>query len=108
MVQEDTIEFEVPVETVYVDEYGRELVPPAQGKSAPKQKTKTATKTVGETQTGKKKKYNWAFFLASFFIGMAFTTVSDSPLPMFIGMGIGFLFFVDPIYQRVLGIFQKD
>lgn len=50
----------------------------------------------------KVKKYNWAFFLASMFVGLAITTVTEAPVGLFIGMGLGFLFFVDPIYEKVM------
>ena len=55
----------------------------------------------------RKNKYGWAFFLCSMFIGLGFTTVSElAPLPLFLGLGVGFLFFVDPIYNRVMDLFE--
>lgn len=50
----------------------------------------------------KEKKYNWAFFLASLFIGLGVTATFDAPFGLFAGLGIGFLFFVDPIYEKVM------
>ena len=64
-------------------------------------------KAIKKEMKKKKEGYHWAFFLASFFIGLGFTAAADSPLPMFMGLGIGFLFFVDPIYQRVIQIFEN-
>lgn len=54
------------------------------------------------------KKYNWAFFLASFFCGLAVTATLDIPGPLFVGLGLGFLFFVDPIYERAISFFDKE
>ncbi len=48
------------------------------------------------------KKYHWALFLASFFAGMAFTALVDYPVGIFLGMCVGFLCFVEPIYQRII------
>lgn len=53
-------------------------------------------------QKTKKKTYNWAFFLASFFIGLGITATFDTPIGLFSGLGVGFLFFVDPIYEKVM------
>ena len=53
----------------------------------------------------KKKKYHWAFFLSFTMLGLAsylFIDPHGAPFPIFFGMGIGFLFFVDPIYQKVI------
>jgi hypothetical protein len=53
----------------------------------------------------KANKYGWAFFLASMFIGIGITATIGAPLPLFVGMGVGFLFFVDPIYERFMQLF---
>ncbi len=50
----------------------------------------------------KEPKYNWAFFLACLFIGLGFTATFKAPIGLFAGLGLGFLFFVDPIYQKVM------
>lgn len=52
----------------------------------------------------RKNKYGWAFFLCSFFIGLGLTATlpGEPPLAFFGGLGIGFLFFVDPIYQKLM------
>ena len=52
-------------------------------------------------------KYNWAFFLCCFFVGLAIAIPSEGPTAMFIGMGLGFLFFVDPIYEKVMQIIRE-
>jgi len=60
-----------------------------------------------ERKTGKKEKnYGWAFFLASMFIGLGITATSEAPMGLFAGMGIGFLFFVPPIYKKVMSFFE--
>ncbi|MCB9232285.1 MAG: hypothetical protein H6581_11510 [Bacteroidia bacterium] len=50
------------------------------------------------------KRHSWAFFLASMFLGVGVTATTEVPLGVFVGMGLGFLFFVPTIYDRVLGI----
>ncbi|MEM6768676.1 MAG: hypothetical protein AAF655_27300, partial [Bacteroidota bacterium] len=47
-------------------------------------------------------KYGWSFFLASLFIGLGITATIDAPLPLFLGLAVGFLFFVDPIYEKAM------
>lgn len=55
----------------------------------------------------KERRFGWAFFLASMFIGLGVTTVSSEPIALFLGMGIGFLFFVDPIYDKMMDIINR-
>ena len=50
----------------------------------------------------RKKKYNWAFFLCSLFLGIAITVTLDTPIGVLGGLGLGFLFFVDPIYEKLM------
>ncbi|MEL6675099.1 MAG: hypothetical protein AAFR61_23020 [Bacteroidota bacterium] len=54
------------------------------------------------TRKTRKNKYGWAFFVSSMFIGVGLTASMGHPLPLFLGMGVGFLFFVDPIYEKVM------
>jgi len=49
-------------------------------------------------------KYSWAFYLCSVFIGIGFTAMLEAPLPLFLGIGLGLLFFVDPIYKKIINI----
>jgi 4-hydroxybenzoate polyprenyltransferase len=53
-------------------------------------------------QSEGKNKFGWAFFLASLFIGIGLTATFETPLGIFLGLGLGFLFFVDPIYHKVM------
>lgn len=55
----------------------------------------------------KEKKYNWAFFCASMFMGIALGEMMNVDSFVLFGMGIGFLFFVDPIYQKVMDKINK-
>ncbi len=55
----------------------------------------------------KKKHYGWAFFLASMFTGIAIGEALDMGSFVLFGMGMGFLFFVDPIYQKVMDKIEK-
>ncbi|GAB4414513.1 MAG: hypothetical protein OHK0039_22360 [Bacteroidia bacterium] len=71
------------------------------------QQEDTSTKTRQRERTGSKpkapkNKFGWAFFLASLFIGLGITATTGHPMPLFAGMGIGFLFFVDPIYHKLM------
>jgi hypothetical protein len=58
-------------------------------------------------QGPRKNKYGWAFFLCSMFIGLGITASLGHPLGLFLGLGIGFLFFVDPIYEKVMSIIDR-
>lgn len=53
-------------------------------------------------KTERKNKFGWAFFLASLFLGLGITATLETPMGLFAGLGIGFLFFVDPIYNKVM------
>ncbi|MEM7367091.1 MAG: hypothetical protein AAF587_00750 [Bacteroidota bacterium] len=55
----------------------------------------------------RKNKFGWAFFLSAMFIGVGLTATFETPLGIFLGMGIGFLFFVDPIYNKVMDKIDK-
>ena len=55
----------------------------------------------------KPKKYNWAFFCASMFLGIGIGEAIGVDSAVLFGMGIGFLFFVDPIYQKVMNKIDK-
>ncbi|MEM6806713.1 MAG: hypothetical protein AAF696_35255 [Bacteroidota bacterium] len=50
----------------------------------------------------RKNKFGWAFFLCSMFLGIALTATLETPFYIMAGMGVGFLFFVDPIYEKVM------
>lgn len=50
----------------------------------------------------RKNKYGWAFFLCSMFLGIGITATTGAPMGVLGGMGVGFLFFVDPIYDKVM------
>ena len=54
----------------------------------------------------KEKNYGWAFFLCSLFLGLGGTATTENPMFLFGGLGIGFLFFVEPIYKKVINIFK--
>ncbi|MEO0472533.1 MAG: hypothetical protein AAF206_23145 [Bacteroidota bacterium] len=64
-----------------------------------------------EQPVGKKKKrknkYGWAFFLCSMFLGLAFIPFVQPPTSIMAGLGIGFLFFVDPIYDKVMDLIER-
>jgi len=51
-------------------------------------------------------RYHWAFFLSLSLIGLGLSFLADGPVPLFIGIGLGFLFFVGPIYEKVMQIIQ--
>ena len=50
----------------------------------------------------RKNKFGWAFFLCSMFFGVALTATLGTPFYVLAGLGVGFLFFVDPIYNKVM------
>lgn len=55
----------------------------------------------------KGKTYKSKFFLACLFVGVGLTAVSEVPLFIFLGLAIGFLFYVDPIYQKVIRAIER-
>ena len=55
----------------------------------------------------RKNKYGWAFFLFSLFLGLGFTATTNNPIGLFAGLGTGFLFFVDPIYDKVMRAIER-
>ncbi|MDX2283196.1 MAG: hypothetical protein NW241_03505 [Bacteroidia bacterium] len=64
-------------------------------------------KKEGKTKQEERPNYGWAFFLATMFSGIAVTATFDTPAGVLLGMGLGFLFFVDPIYQKVMDKIDK-
>lgn len=50
----------------------------------------------------KDKNYSPFFFLASLFCGIGLTATFEVPIFLFAGLSLGFLFFVDPIYKKVM------
>lgn len=50
----------------------------------------------------KEEKYNWAFFLASLFVGVGLSRIFHVQAFVMFGLAGGFLFFVDPIYDKVM------
>lgn len=60
-------------------------------------------------KANKPKKYHWAFFLSSTLIGLGVGIgVVDNPAPLFIGAGLGLLFFIDPIYDQIVDSLKTD
>ena len=54
----------------------------------------------------KEEEYHWFFFLCSTLIGLALAVATDGPTALFLGIGLGFLFFVDPVYQKVMQLIR--
>ncbi len=52
-------------------------------------------------------KYHWAFFLCFALIGLGLSIMMDGPVALFIGIGIGLLFFVGPIYDKVMTMINE-
>ncbi|MBX7241726.1 MAG: hypothetical protein K1X92_08250 [Bacteroidia bacterium] len=67
----------------------------------------TQKEVLPEPVKEKKKHYGWAFFLASMFTGIAIGEALNADSFVLLGMGMGFLFFVDPIYQKVMDKIEK-
>lgn len=61
-----------------------------------------------QERASRPKKYNWAFFVACCCFGMIGPVAANEPGTIFLGAGIGFLFFVDPIYERVISVFERE
>ena len=67
----------------------------------------TETRTRKKLRTPKvkkvrKNKFGWAFFLCSLMMGLALTATLETPFFLFAGLAFGFLFFVDPIYNKLM------
>jgi hypothetical protein len=56
----------------------------------------------GEISVKKEKNYSPFFFLASLFCGIGLTATFEVPIFLFAGLSLGFLFFVDPIYKKIM------
>lgn len=104
----DVIEVEVHEdETSDKADIHRNLSDAAKDAEEPVTRTRTRTRTRERMSERvipeKKNKFGWAFFLAFMFSGLGISIATDTmPLGFFLGMSIGFLFFVDPIYQKVM------
>ncbi|RMG23169.1 MAG: hypothetical protein D6730_14980 [Bacteroidetes bacterium] len=116
MAFEDSEKFEVVEVEVWNDGEGEQLptdihhnLPQDQAhkqanskRTTARQRRRARRQARREAKANKEPKYNWAFFLASLFIGIGFTATFGPPLGIFLGLGIGFLFFVDPIYEKIM------
>ena len=109
----DVIEVDVHEETdLETEDIHRNLNDATQDAEEPVNRTHTRTRTRERMRERvvpeKKNKFGWAFFLAFMFSGMGISIATDTmPLGFFLGMAIGFLFFVDPIYQKVMEKIEK-
>ena len=105
MIDTHTTEFDI--EVLDVDENGNPLKSPEPEKKSAPQHARVRQTHHHKGRKDKKKHYGWAFFLASLFIGLGITASFGSPMGLFTGMGVGFLFFVEPIYKKVMSIFER-
>lgn len=71
------------------------------------EQTRTQTAFQDNRRGEKPKKYNWAFFVACMFMGIGLSKIVHNPAMVMMGMSVGFLFFVDPIYQKVMDKIEK-
>ncbi len=55
----------------------------------------------------RKNKFGWAFFVCSIMMGVALTATMETPFFILAGIGLGFLFFVDPIYNKVMDFIER-
>lgn len=55
----------------------------------------------------RKNKFGWAFFVCSVMMGVALTATLETPFFILAGIGLGFLFFVDPIYNKVMEFIER-
>jgi hypothetical protein len=109
----DVIEVEVNEDgTLHKEDIHRNLNEDIRTAEEPTTRTRTRTRERERLRDRvipeKKNKFGWAFFLAFMFSGMGISIATDTmPLGFFLGMAIGFLFFVDPIYQKVMEKIEK-
>lgn len=101
----DINEFEIDEEGRRQDPEARVKIPQMELERETRRERKERKKMEKADQP---KKYNWAFFVASCCFGMIGPVAANEPATIFLGAGIGFLFFVDPIYERVISIFERD
>lgn len=116
MEKSNSEKFEVIEVEVYEDgmteteDIHRNLSEDVRESEEPATRTRTRTRERRRERTipKKKNKYGWAFFLAAMFSGLGISIATDTmPLGLFLGMAIGFLFFVDPIYEKVMEKIDK-
>lgn len=63
-----------------------------------------------QVESSKKKNktpYAWAFFLCSLFLGLGFTATFEAPFGIMAGLGLGYLFFVPQIYDKVMRLLDR-
>lgn len=67
-------------------------------------RVETAQKAWKEVKKEKdpKKKYAAFMFLFCLFTGLGFTATFESPFFLFMGLGTGFLAFIDPLYEKIM------
>ncbi|MDX2248365.1 MAG: hypothetical protein SF052_16395 [Bacteroidia bacterium] len=106
------VEVEVFEEDNYNDDkkYNAEapvVLPRTQNAESENTASRRKTREVPREKKQTKNKYGWAFFLSSLFLGVGITATTELPMGIFAGLSIGFLFFVDPIYDRVMDMIEK-
>lgn len=101
----DINEFEIDEEGRRRDPEARVKIPQMEREHETRRERKARQKKEKAEQP---KKYNWAFFVACCCFGMIGPVAANEPATIFLGAGVGFLFFVDPIYERVISIFDRD
>lgn len=106
------VEVEVFDEDNYDDDkkYNAEasvVIPRTQNQENENTTTRRKTRETPKETSQRKNRYGWAFFLSSLFLGVGITATTELPMGIFAGLSIGFLFFVDPIYDRVMDMIEK-
>lgn len=102
-------EFEIDEEGRRQDPEARVRIPQLENEHETRRERRRRKKQEKEqAKAAQPKKYNWAFFVACCCFGMIGPVAANEPATIFLGAGIGFLFFVDPIYERVISIFDRD
>ncbi|MEZ4776321.1 MAG: hypothetical protein R3D00_24310 [Bacteroidia bacterium] len=83
------------------------VIPRTQNEESENTNTRRKTREVPKEKQYRKNQYGWAFFLSSLFLGIGITATTDAPIGIFAGLSVGFLFFVDPIYNKVMDIIES-
>ncbi|MEZ4825039.1 MAG: hypothetical protein R3C61_01915 [Bacteroidia bacterium] len=102
VVETEVFEDETFFDDKKYDAEAQVVIPQTQNREEEATKTRSKNRNSAQEKPHRKNKYGWAFFLSSMFMGVGITATLDTPLGIFVGLSIGFLFFVDPIYERIM------
>lgn len=89
------------------DPEARVVIPVAAEVLQEEESTQTRNKSAKKAKEENKTPHAWAFFLFCLFAGISTTTLIEHPAGVLLGLGTGYLFFVEPIYNKVMSMLDR-